>query len=114
MSLTDPDASIVRHKVGKPKLQYKTHRAVDSLHEVITAVEVTTGSVNEAHKMASLIDDHTANTLTDSKYGTLDNLLECHDRGINPLQYRQEIKLQVCERIYIQRKGLSMMRILTH
>ncbi len=94
---------------------------VDSLHEVITAVEVTTGSVNEAHKMAPLIDDHTANTLTkpdtvvaDSKYGTIDNLLECHDRGINPLQYRQEIKLQGCERIYIQKKGLSMMRILTH
>jgi hypothetical protein len=85
ISLTDPDASIVRHKGGKPKLQYKTHRAVDSLHEVITAVEVTTGSVNEAHKMASLIDDHTANTLTkpdtvvaDSKYGTIDNLLECY------------------------------------
>lgn len=91
ISLTDPDASIVRYKGGKPKLQYKTHRAVDGLHEVITAVEVTTGSVNEAHKMAPLIDAHTANTLTkpdtvvaDSKYGTIDNLLECHDRGINP------------------------------
>ena len=41
--------------------------------------------------MTSLIDSHTANTLTrpdtviaDSKYGTIENLLECHDRGINP------------------------------
>jgi hypothetical protein len=41
--------------------------------------------------MTSLIDGHIANTLTrpdtvvaDSKYGTIENLLECHDRGINP------------------------------
>ena len=90
VSLTDPEASIVRHAGRKAKLQYKTHRAVDTLHEVITAVEVTPGAVNEAHQMTSLIDIHTTNTTTqpdtvvaDSQYGTIENLLECHDRGIN-------------------------------
>lgn len=91
VSVTDPEASIVRHGRGKAKLQYKTHRAVDALHEVITTVEVTPGAVDEAHRMASLVDGHAANTLArpdtviaDSKYGTIENLLECHDKGINP------------------------------
>jgi transposase len=89
ISTTDPDASIVRYKGGKARLQYKTHRAVDALHEIITAVEVTPGAVDEAHKMTSLIDSHTTNTLikpdkvvADSKYGTIENLLECYDREI--------------------------------
>jgi|GEM_PF-3200155 hypothetical protein len=40
--------------------------------------------------MISLINIHTTNTVTkpdtagaDSQYGTIENLLECHDRGIN-------------------------------
>jgi transposase len=88
-STTDPDASIVRHGKGKPKLRYKTHRAVDGLHEVITAVKVTPGAVDEGHEMASLIEAHEANTDTkvttvvaDSQYGTKENLLACHDKGI--------------------------------
>ena len=88
-STTDPDASIVRHGKGKPKLQYKTHRAVDPEHEIITAVEVTPGAVNEGHKMTSLIESHEVNTGTkittvvaDSQYGTKENLLTCHDEGI--------------------------------
>ena len=39
ISTTDPDASIVRHAGGKSKLRYKTHRAIDALHEIITAVD---------------------------------------------------------------------------
>jgi transposase len=81
-SLTDPDASIVRHGGGEARLQYKTHRVVDALNEVITAVEVTPGAVNEGQKMTSLIDAHTKNTLmqpdtvvADSQYGTIENLL---------------------------------------
>jgi len=88
-STTDPDASIVRHGKGKPKLQYKTHRTVDPEHEIITAVEVTPGAVNEGHKMTSLIESHEANTGTkittvvaDSLYGTKENLITCHDEGI--------------------------------
>jgi hypothetical protein len=62
ISTTDPDASIVRHAGGKSKLRYKTHRAIDALHEIITAVEATPGAVNEVHRMESLIDTHTLNT----------------------------------------------------
>jgi transposase len=90
VSTTDPDASIVRQGPGKAKLRYKTHRAVDSSHEVITAVDVTTGSVSEGHKMADLIEAHEANTATevctvvaDSQYGSGENLLICHDKRIN-------------------------------
>ena len=87
ISTTDPEASIVR--VGKTKLRYHTHRAVDPAAEIITATEVTTGDVNEAHRMTALIDLHQENTETaaktivgDSKYGTIKNYLSCHDRGI--------------------------------
>ena len=87
VSTTDPDASIVSQG-GKPKLYYKTHRTVDP-SEVITAVEVTTGSVNEAHRMLPLIDRHEATTqaavstvVADSKYGTIDNFLALHKRKI--------------------------------
>ena len=89
VSSTDPDASIVRHAGGRAKLRYKTHRAVDPLHEVITAVTVTPGSINEGYEMTSLIDAHTALTGTtvatvvaDSQYGTGENLLACCDKGI--------------------------------
>ena len=87
ISTTDREASIVR--IGKTKLRYHTHRAVDTAAEIITATEVTTGDVNEAHRMDALIDAHQENTETaaktivgDSKYGTIKNYLNCHDRGI--------------------------------
>jgi len=89
ISTTDPDASIVRHNSGNPKLSYKTHRAVDSSHEIITAVDTTTGAINEAHKMQDLADQHSANTekrvrtiVADGKYGTKENYLSCCDQGI--------------------------------
>jgi hypothetical protein len=89
VSTTDSDASIVRHAGTRSKLRYKTHRAVDSLCEVITAVEVTPGAVNEGYKMVPLIERHEANTdievdtvVADSQYGTKDNFLACHDKGI--------------------------------
>lgn len=89
-STTDPDASVVRQGRGAPKLQYKIHRGVDEKAEVITATEVTTGIVNEAHRLASLIDSHQENTtrpattvVADTKYGTVDNYLTCHDRNIH-------------------------------
>jgi transposase/uncharacterized protein (UPF0179 family) len=88
ISSTDPDATIVNR--GKPKLSYQVHRAVDGKNEVITACEATTGTVNEAHVMMPLLEHHEATTgikadtvVADSKYGTIDNYLACHDRGIN-------------------------------
>jgi transposase len=87
MSTTDPDAAIVNR--GKPKLSYQVHRVVDGRSEVITATETTAGDVNEAHEMVLLIENHHANTgimagtvVGDSKYGTIDNFLACHDLGV--------------------------------
>jgi transposase len=87
ISTTDPDAAIVNR--GKPKLSYQVHRAVDERSEIITATDATPGDVNEAHVMFSLIEKHEATTGTktetvvaDSKYGTIDNFLGCHDKGL--------------------------------
>lgn len=87
ISSTDPDAAIVNR--GKAKLSYQVHRAVDGKSEIITATEATTGDVNEAHLMIPLLEQHktitglTADTVVaDSKYGTIDNFLACHDRGL--------------------------------
>ena len=87
VSPTDPDAAIVRR--GTAKLTYQTHRAVDGEAEVITAVTVTPGDVNEAHVMTALMDTHADNTgrtaktiVADSKYGTIENFLACYDRGV--------------------------------
>ena len=89
VSTTDPDATIVRQGGGKGKLKYKTHRAVDPAYEIITATEVTTGAVNEAHRMTSLMDSHQENTgaraesiVADSKYGTIENYVACSGRGV--------------------------------
>jgi len=87
LSTTDPDAAIVNR--GKPKLSYQVHRAVDGRSEIITATETTAGDVNEAHRMISLLESHHVNTgvkadtvVADSKYGTIENFLACHDRGV--------------------------------
>ena len=87
ISTTDPDASIVNR--GKPKLSYQVHRAVDERSEVITASETTAGDMNEAHEMVPLLESHHLKTgvkadtvVADSKYGTIENFLACHDRGV--------------------------------
>jgi len=87
ISSTDPDAAIVNR--GKPKLSYQVHRAVDGKNEIITATDAAAGDINEAHLMLPLLDQHQSTTgkevetvVADSKYGTIDNYLACHDRGI--------------------------------
>jgi transposase len=87
ISSTDPDAAIVNR--GKAKLAYQVHRAVDERSEIITATEATAGDINEAHLMIPLLEQHkmttrlTADTIVaDSKYGTIENFLVCHDRGL--------------------------------
>src|SRR4030066_999895 len=87
MSTTDPDAAIVNR--GKPKLSYQVHRVVDGRSEIITATETTAGDVNEAHMMVPLLESHHVNTGRgaepgggDSKYGTIENYLACHDLGV--------------------------------
>jgi len=87
ISTTDPDAAMVNR--GKSKLSYQVHRAVDGKKEIITATDAAPGDVNEAHLMFQLLEEHHATTgveaetvVADSKYGTIDNFLACHDRGI--------------------------------
>lgn len=89
ISTTDPDASVTRHRGSKSKVRYKTHRAVDKKHEIITATKVTAGSVDDGHVLEDMIEDHERNTdhtvetaVADSKYGTINNFLLCHDRKI--------------------------------
>jgi transposase len=88
VSSSDPDASMMRHGENA-HLRYKTHRAVDEAHEIVTAVEVTPGIVNEALKLTDLLDQHEVHTglqattvVADTKYGTVDNFLACHDRQV--------------------------------
>lgn len=86
ISSTDPDAAIINR--GKPKLSYQVHRAVDGKKEIITATDAAPGDVNEAHLMLPLVEKHktttgiTADTIVaDSKYGTIENFLACHDKA---------------------------------
>jgi transposase len=88
ISTTDPDASVARHG-GKSKLRYKTHRAVDPRHEVITVTRITSGSIDDGQLLGEVIEAHERNTqktletaVADSKYGTIDNYLLCHDKGV--------------------------------
>ena len=88
ISTTDPGASVVRQG-GKPKLRYKTHRSVDAKHEVITATQLTPGGRDEGDLLGEMIGVHEQNVrkkietvVADSKYGTIENFLACHDRGV--------------------------------
>ena len=88
-STTDPDASVIRHTGGRSKPRYKTHRGVDPAHEVITTTKVTPGSHDEGGLLKAMLAIHEANThksvdtvVADSKYGTIENFLFAHDRGI--------------------------------
>ena len=90
VSTTDPDASVQRKGAGGSKLQYKVHRGVDEQHEIITATAVSSASVNEAHLMKPLLQEHERTTgikaetcVADSKYGTINNYLDCYDMEVN-------------------------------
>ena len=90
ISTTDPDASVARYSRGRPKLRYKIHRGVDPKHEVITASQATTGSVDDGQTLQEILHVHTNNTaksvhtvVADSRYGNKENFLMCHDSRIN-------------------------------
>ncbi len=89
ISTTDPDASVSRYSSGKPKLRYKTHRCVDQKSEIITATKITPGSVDDGKMFSEMVEEHEDIVKTDivvavgdSKYGTTENYLYCHDRKI--------------------------------
>jgi IS5 family transposase len=80
---------VVRKGKGKAKARYAEHRAVDGRTGVITATVTTPGRVNEAHKLGELLDEHQRHTermaevvVADSKYGTVENFLKLHERGV--------------------------------
>lgn len=89
MSTSDPDAAIVSKRGIPPRPRYKNHRAVDDLQGVITAVETTSGDVEENSRLIPLIEQSECNTgvqvetaVADSQYGTVENFRECEQRGI--------------------------------
>jgi transposase len=90
VSTTDPEAAVVKKGKGhKAQPSYAEHRAVDAKAGIVTATVTTPGSVNEAHLLTELLDEHRANThctaevaVADSKYGTTENFLKLHDRGV--------------------------------
>ncbi len=89
MSVTDPDAALVRRGAGQSRPRYHHHRVVDDQKGVITAVETTPGSIAENKKLIELIEQHEANTahkvetaVADHKYGTTENYVACQNRSI--------------------------------
>ena len=90
LNTTDPDAAIVRKGKGDgPRARYKTHRALDDAHGVITASETTAADVEENAKLMDLVDQHERNTgepvetvVADKQYGTAENFRACNERGI--------------------------------
>jgi transposase len=90
MSLSDPDASLMRKgSGGGSRPRYQNHRAIDDGKGVITATLSTPGSIAENKKLMELVDQHERNTggaaqtvVADHKYGTSENYVACQERGI--------------------------------
>lgn len=91
-STTDPDAAVVtKPGAGAPRPRYKSHRAIDDRHGVITASTVTPGDGDEGKYFDALVHQHEQNTQSrvklacaDTQYGTTENYLWCLERGIIP------------------------------
>lgn len=89
VSTTDPDAGLVSKGGLGSHPAYHHHRAVDDAHGVITAVETTSGSIAENKKLIALVEGHQQNTqcepkvvVADHKYGTNENYVACHEKGL--------------------------------
>jgi transposase len=89
ISTTDPDAGLVRKGGQGSHPAYHHHRVVDDARGVITAVETTSGSIAENKKLMEVVAQHEQNTgcaprtaVADHKYGTAENFVACHQKGI--------------------------------
>jgi transposase len=86
-SITDPDATLFR-RPGGSVLGYKAHVGADAESGVITAVSVTTGSVDDTSAVPQIIEQHCENigepaTVTaDGQYGSQQCLEYLQQRGI--------------------------------
>jgi transposase len=90
LSTTDPDSELARGRNSITRPSYKHHRVVDNAQGVITAHVTTGGSVKEDTQLFGLVEQHQTNTavavktvVADTQYGTVENFLQCVDRGIN-------------------------------
>jgi transposase len=84
-SQTDPEAALVRRRGFKTRPRYKNHRVVDDAHGVITAIQTTTGRINESHELMELIDQHQSNTAIAPQTvvdGTIENYVVCQKRKL--------------------------------
>src|SRR5438105_4495186 len=89
ISTTDPDAGLVSKGGLGSRPAYHHHRAVDDAQGVITAVQTTSGSIAENKKLMDLVQQHEHNTqcqpkvvVADHKYGTRENYVACHEKGL--------------------------------
>lgn len=89
LSMTDPDAAVVRKGAQPARPRYQNHRVIDDAHGVITAVETTPGSIAENKRLLPLLEQHQRNSgqpaqtaVADHKYGTVENFVACQQRGI--------------------------------
>jgi transposase len=89
ISTTDPDAALVRKGGQASQPAYHHHRVVDDAQGVITAVETTSGRIAENKKLMDVVAQHEQNTgcaartaVADHKYGTAENFVACHQKGI--------------------------------
>lgn len=89
ISTTDPDAGLASKGGQGSHPAYHHHRAVDDAQGVITAVVTTSGTIAENKKLMDLVGQHEQNTrcavkttVADHKYGTAENFLACHQKGI--------------------------------
>ena len=89
ISTTDPDAGLVSKGGFGSRPAYHHHRAVDDAYGVITAAETTSGSIAENKKLMELVQQHQNNTqcspkvvVADHKYGTNENYVACHEKGL--------------------------------
>jgi hypothetical protein len=89
ISTTDPDAGLASKGDWGSRPAYHHHRGIDNAHGVITAVETTSGSIAENKKLLGLVEQHERHThcqtkvvVGDHKYGTTENYVACHAKGL--------------------------------
>jgi transposase len=89
VSTTDPEATLARKGNGAARLSYKSHRAVDDGHGVITAVQTTTGQAGDAAELPGLLGQHQTRTeqiperiVGDGHYGSAENYRHCQTQGV--------------------------------
>lgn len=89
VSTTDPEATLARKGKQNARLSYKSHRAVDDAHSVVTAVKTTTGEAGDAAQLPNLLEQHEANVqekpasiVGDGHYGSAENYRVCQSQGV--------------------------------